>query len=160
MTKTYKEHREFGFMHPVSGYYQASIIVYVDDETGEEILDEYTPLEGAVPFPVRPQGDHWRINDAKTAWIKMSAEEIRAVMPSLTRLKFRKEFKDAGMTTVVINAAIASVADPSEQEDYQIAWEDAQSFKRLDPLVLLIAAHAGKTPEQIDDIWNAALAIA
>ncbi|MGF6155822.1 hypothetical protein M2267_001050 [Ensifer sp. KUDG1] len=157
MTKTYKEHREFGFMHPVSGYYQASIIVYVDDETGEEILDEYVPLAGAGPFPVRPQGDHWRINDEKTAWIKMSAEEIRAVMPNLSRLRFRNAFKSAGMTTAVINAAIAAVADPSEQEDLQIAWEDAQSFKRLDPLVVLIATRAGKTADEIDAIWNPAL---
>ncbi|MNL88777.1 hypothetical protein D3C87_2187030 [compost metagenome] len=60
------------------------------------------------------------------------------------------------MTTAVIEAAIATVEDASAQEDYQIVWEDAQSFNRLDPLVQLVATFANKTPEEIDTIWTAA----
>ena len=61
------------------------------------------------------------------------------------------------MTTAVIVAAIFSVEDEGEQEDLQIAWEDSVEFRRLDPLVLLVADRAGKTPEQIDAVWFAGL---
>lgn len=141
-------------MHPTIGYFQVSENVYVDDLTGEETIEMSPVADGAVPFPVRPSGEQWRINDEKIGWIEVTADELRARMPSLSRLQFRTAFKNAGMTTVVINAAIAAVADPNAQEDYQIAWEDAQSFKRIDPLVQLIAAHAGKTAAEIDAVWT------
>lgn len=76
-------------------------------------------------------------------------------MALLPRLEFRNKFKAAGMTTEVIAGAIASVADESDREDMQIAWEDTQIFGRLDPLVAVIATFAGKSPEQIDAIWTA-----
>ncbi len=82
-------------------------------------------------------------------------DELRALMPALPRLTFRNRFKAAGMTTAVINSAIASIDDESIQEDMQIAWEDTQSFGRLDPFVIMVATYAVKTPEQIDTIWTA-----
>lgn len=87
-----------------------------------------------------------------------TADEIRAGMPALSRVVFRTAFKNNGMTTAKINAAIASIEDESLQEDFQIIWEDAQTFGRLDPFVLMVAEFAGKTPEQIDVIWTTALA--
>ncbi|WP_183808414.1 hypothetical protein [Mycoplana azooxidifex] len=92
-------------------------------------------------------------------YVPPTPEEQRERMAPLSRVAFRTAFKNAGMTTAVITAAIFSVPDESEQEDLQIVWEDAQSFKRLDPLVGLIASRADKTAEQIDAIWNAALAV-
>lgn len=90
-------------------------------------------------------------------YVPPTAEEVRAGMLPLPRAAFRKAFKDAGMTTAVIVAAIFSVEDEGEQEDLQIAWEDSVEFRRLDPLVLLVADRAGKTPEQIDAVWFAGL---
>jgi hypothetical protein len=82
-------------------------------------------------------------------------DELRALMPPLSRLTFRNKFKAAGMTTAVISSAIASIEDESVQEDMQIAWEDTQSFGRLEPFVIMVATFAGKTPAQIDTIWTA-----
>lgn len=87
------------------------------------------------------------------AYVPPTAEEVRAGMLPLPRAAFRKAFKDAGMTTAVIVAAIFSVEDEGEQEDLQIAWEDSVEFRRLDPLVLLVADRAGKTAEEIDAVW-------
>ncbi|WVT74025.1 hypothetical protein QM996_02605 [Sinorhizobium chiapasense] len=92
-------------------------------------------------------------------YVAPTVEQVRGSMPAISRVDFRKAFKDAGMTTTVIEAAIATVEDADVQEDYQIDWEDAQSFKRLDPLVQLVATYANKTPEEIDAIWKAAQAI-
>lgn len=103
-------------------------------------------LEDNPEFPIDP-------------YAEPTVEQKRANMQSLSRVEFRTAFKNAGMTTAVIIAAIASVANESEQEDLQIVWEDAQTFKRLDPLVQLIASRAGKTAEEIDAIWNSALTI-
>lgn len=86
-------------------------------------------------------------------YVPPTAEEVRAGMLPLPRAAFRKAFKDAGMTTAVIVAAIFSVEDEGEQEDLQIAWEDSVEFRRLDPLVLLIADRAGKTADEIDAVW-------
>lgn len=86
-------------------------------------------------------------------YVPPTAEEVRAGMLPLSRAAFRKAFKDAGMTTAVIVAAIFSIEDESEQEDLQIAWDDSVEFRRLDPLVLLVADRAGKTADEIDAIW-------
>ena len=87
-------------------------------------------------------------------YVAPTADEIRAAMPSLSRVAFRTAFKNNGMTTAKINDAIEAITDESLQEDFQIIWEDAQTFGRLDPFVLMVAEFAGKTPEDIDTIWT------
>lgn len=84
-----------------------------------------------------------------------TAEELRALMPALSRSVFRLKFKNAGMTTAFINGVIAAIEDESLQEDMQIVWEDQQSFGRLDPFVIMVAEAKPKTPAQIDSIWLA-----
>lgn len=84
----------------------------------------------------------------------LTDDERREQMQPLARADFRLRLKKAAITTTVINAAIAAVADEELREDYEIIWEDGQSFGRLDPLVLAIFEYAGKTPEQADSIWS------
>lgn len=113
-------------------------------------------------FGLNPTIRQWLNDNAGSyvvePYVPPTPDEARAAMRPLTRVAFRTAFKNAGMTTATITAAIFSVEDESLQEDMQIAWEDSIEFKRLDPVVLLIAERAAKTPEQIDTIWLAALA--
>lgn len=83
-----------------------------------------------------------------------TAEELREQMQSLARVDYRLRMKKAGVTTSVIDAAIAAVTDEELREDYEIIWEDSQQFARLDPLVIVVFEFAGKTPGQADAIWN------
>ncbi|WP_426238186.1 hypothetical protein [Pararhizobium sp. DWP1-1-3] len=133
------------------------------------IIVEFDGIESEVPYVTNPT-DPYSLSPAIRQWFldnpefvigpyvpppEPTPEELRALMPALPRLTFRNRFKAAGMTTAVINNAIAAIEDESEQEDMQIAWEDTQSFGRLDPFVIMVATFAGKTSAQIDTIWTA-----
>ena len=128
---------------------------------GNVITQEYGPAEilinenydlewGRTYWKEAIEGKHGTIHEYEPP----SAEELREYIPPLARPDFRLRLKKAAITTSVINAAIAAVADEELREDYEIIWEDGQSFGRLDPLVLAIFEYAGKSPEQADSIWN------
>ncbi|QRM54751.1 hypothetical protein [Sinorhizobium sp. BG8] len=135
--------------------------VDLTDMNGERYRCDYVSAPDDT-FGLGPVIRQWLIDNEGSyeiaPFVAPTVEELRASMLPLSRVAFRTAFKNAGMTTAVIIAAVMSVADDSEQEDLQIAWEDAQSFNRLDPLVVLIALRAGKTAEEIDAIWSAATA--
>lgn len=134
--------------------------VDLTDMNGERYRCNYVSRPGDE-HGLNPAIQQWLVDNKGSyeivTYVPPTSEEIRASMSPLTRVAFRTAFKNAGMTTAVIAAAIFSVEDESEQEDLQIAWEDSVSFQRLDPLVLLIADRTGKTPQQIDAIWTAAV---
>lgn len=136
--------------------YSASTGVFGRLATEDNALDG---LEAdARIIPAKPDGEY-RFDPAMNTWVfspepEPTAEELRQYMQPLARADFRLRLKKAAITTSVINAAIAAVADEELREDYEIIWEDGQSFGRLDPLVLAIFEYAGKTPEQADSIWN------
>lgn len=136
--------------------------VELTDTVGDRYRCDYVSAPDDK-FGLAPTIRQWLIdNEGKyeiAPFVAPSVEQVREGMPAISRMSFRKAFKDAGMTTAVINAAIATVEDPDAQEDYLIVWEDAQSFKRQEPLVQLVATYANKSPEQIDVIWNSALAV-
>jgi len=128
---------------------------------GKVITQEYGPAEiyiredydlewGRTYWKEAIEGKHGTIHEYEPP----SAEELREYMPPLERVEFRLRLKKAAITTTVINAAIAAVADEELREDYEIIWEDGQSFGRLDSFVLFVFEYAGKTPEQADSIWN------
>lgn len=84
----------------------------------------------------------------------LTDDERREQMQPLARADFRLRMKKAGINTDTINQAVASIEDEDLREDYEIIWEDGQSFKRMDPFVLHIFEYAGITPEEADKIWE------
>lgn len=136
--------------------YSASTGVFGRLSTAERALEGLDA--DARIIPAKPEGEY-RFDAPSNEWVhspqpEPTVEELREHMPPLERVEFRLRLKKAAITTSVINAAIAAVADEELREDYEIIWEDGQSFGRLDPLVLAIFEYAGKTPEQADSIWN------
>jgi len=122
---------------------------------GEECRVNYG-LSPTDPHGLAPTLREW-VKENKPSilpYIPPTATELREAMEPLSRVDFRLRLKKAAITTSVINAAIAAVADEELREDYEIIWEDGQSFGRLDPFVLVVFEYAGKTPEQADSIWN------
>nr|WP_278422765.1 hypothetical protein [Brucella anthropi] len=136
--------------------YSASTGVFGRLATEDNALDG---LEAdARIIPAKPDGEY-RFDPAMNKWVfspepAPTPEELREQMQPLARADYRLRLKKAGITTSVINAAIAAVADEELREDYEIIWEDAQTFGRLDPFVLVVFEYAGKTPEQADSIWE------
>lgn len=133
---------EHGYFHPDIGYWQA-----IEDPT-DEVLEGYP--EGYEEVPLKP-GEYYFWENGKWVEHPPTPEEIRAAMPSLNRYQFRAGFKAAGITTKVIEDAIAAVPDDDEREDFEIYWESTQTFLRMDSFVWLVTA--SKTPEETDVIW-------
>jgi hypothetical protein len=138
------------------------MVIDLTDAFGERYESDFYYREGDTSG-LSPMLTQWLAenegNYTIAPYVPPTAEEVRAGMLPLSRVAFRKAFKDAGMTTSFIVAAIFSIDDEDEREDYEIAWQDSVEFKRLDPLVLLIADRAGKTAEEIDAAWLTGLSI-
>jgi hypothetical protein len=136
--------------------------VEITDMNAERYRCDYVSRPGDL-YGLNPFIQQWLIDNEGSYVIKQymppTSEEIRASMLSLNRVAFRTAFKNSGMNTAVINSAIAAIENEDERENMQIIWEDALSFLRLDPFVLMVAAYAGKTPEQVDTLWNEALTV-
>lgn len=102
-------------------------------------------LEENPTFPVQP-------------YVPPTAEELRGLMPPLARTKFKLALSRAGLKTGNVQGLIDAIEDPDELDEMQIIWDDEQSFNRLDTFVVNVIG-AARTPEQIDTIWVAGLAL-
>lgn len=79
--------------------------------------------------------------------------------PTLTRRQLRLGLLANGITTAQVEAAIEAIPDPMAREVGRIEWADATTYERDHPLVAQIGTALGLTPEQIDDMWQATLAM-
>lgn len=73
------------------------------------------------------------------------------VFGEITRAQLRLALEAAGLTAAV-EAAIA--AGPA---NLRIMWEDSQTFHRNHPMVLGVQQAVGKTVEELDAVWVAAM---
>lgn len=125
------------------------------------------PVFGWNPTTVRP-------DDADTAalydqifsdgaviapYVPPSQDEIRQNMFPLTRRQFKLGMLNLGISTAMINQAIAGIADPAAQAVAQIEFDEAQYFERNHSLVTQLAAAFNLTPEQLDAAWTASIAL-
>lgn len=123
------------------------------------------PIYGWLPFTATPDDPEHHGRDLYAAalasgevaaYVPPSDEEARAAMPPLTRKQLRLGMRDLGITSVMIEAAIAAIADDDQREIAQIEWEDSDSYQRTHPLMLSLAAAFGITDAQLDAAWMTA----
>lgn len=123
------------------------------DWTGETpVLDEAGQPTNAVA--------HWTLEAApppEAPPAPPTPEQLRARMPTLSPVQFRKMLRGQGITAAMVEAAIAGIADENLRADASDAWEYATFFERLNPLIDMIGALLGLTPEQIDAAWLGAV---
>lgn len=150
---------EVGFLHSEWGYFQTSVVRYKDSETGEEVEIGSREHGNAKPFPVKPSGDHM-LNEEGNGWVKrvVSAEELRAAMPSITKRQLRLTLVRNDIPLGMVIAAIAGMEEGLAKEEATIEWDAATEFTRLNPVLLNIAAALSLTPEKVDTLWEQALA--
>ena len=142
---------EHGFFHPSRGYWQTI------SEPSAEVLASYP--EGTVEVPLKPGADYeWQ----NGAWVHVppptpTPEEARAALPPITRRQLRLTLVRTGISLDNVASAIAGIEDDLTRAEAQIEWEDAATFERLHPTLLVIADGLGLTPEQVDAMWQQAM---
>lgn len=85
-------------------------------------------------------------------------EEIRAAMPPVTSRQLRLTLVRNGYSLSAIDAAIQALPEGPAKDEAQIEWEYATQFERLAPTLLTIAAALSISAEDIDTMWQQALA--
>lgn len=126
-------------------------------DMNDQTFDADYCLRPDDPYGCAPALRQWMADNPDfpiDPYVPPTIAEVRASTGGLPRLDFRQKMKAAGVTTATISAYLASVVDIDHQEDMQMFWEDAQSFARLDPFVIELGAFAGKTPEELDQVWG------
>ena len=88
-----------------------------------------------------------------------TVEELRALMPALTRRQFKLGLLENGISAQTVVQTIEAMPDGMDKEIARIEWDDATSFERLHPLVSSIGGSLGLTEAQIDTMWTAAAAL-
>lgn len=85
-------------------------------------------------------------------------EDIRQNMPSVTARQLRLTLVRNGYSLASIDEAIAALPDGQAKDEAQIEWEYATQFNRLAPTLLTIAAALNISAEEIDTMWQQAVA--
>lgn len=87
------------------------------------------------------------------------APELPEVFAPITKRQLRLTLVRNGISLATVDAAIASMPDGIEKQEAQIEWDDASTFNRNHPTLLLIASALGLTEAQVDDMWRYAVTV-
>lgn len=137
---------ERGFYHPDRGYWQAT------SEPTPEILAAYP--DGTISVPLKPGADYdWQNGE----WIYV--EPPAPSLPPLTARQLRLGLVGGGILPAQVDAAIAAIPDDNARAVAEIEWEYAMQFERDHPLIEQVSTALGLNVEQIDTMWQAALAL-
>lgn len=143
---------EHGFFHVERGYWQTI------SEPSPEILATYP--EGTVEVPLKPGPDHeWQDGE----WVHVpppepTPEDARASLPPITARQLRLTLVRNGIALSDVQAALEAMPEGLPREESLIDWEYATEYERLHPNLLAIAAALSLSPEQVDAMWDQALA--
>lgn len=96
--------------------------------------------------------------------IDLTSEEIAALpppappfVPALHRRQLRLALLGLGITNTQVEAKIATMpGTPAQREAALIEWQDALTYRRDHPLVVMLGAALGLTEAQIDNAWQGA----
>ncbi len=98
----------------------------------------------------------WVISDENAAILE---QERLAAMPALKRRQFRLTLAMNGYDLKEIETLIDQIEDPMQRTIAQIEWQDATDFERTNPTLLKMAELMGLGAEQVNMLWNQALAL-
>lgn len=79
-------------------------------------------------------------------------------VPPIPRLGFWLAAAEIGVTKAGMAAHLAAMPEGVEKQQALVYFEDAQLYRRTDPLLNQMAALENITQSQLDDLWTWALA--
>lgn len=84
-------------------------------------------------------------------------EELRAALLPITRRQLRLTLVRNGISLDDVAAMIEAMPEGLAKEEARIEWDDASTFDRLHPTLILIGQGLGLTPDQVDALWQQAV---
>ncbi|MDH0908808.1 hypothetical protein N5C66_05765 [Rhizobium pusense] len=81
-----------------------------------------------------------------------------APVPPIPRLGFWLAAAEIGVTKAGVKAHIDAMPEGVEKQQAIVYFEDAQNYRRTDPLLNQMAEVENITQSQLDDLWTWALA--
>lgn len=85
---------------------------------------------------------------------------LRANAPELTPKQLRLILLENGVTSTMVDAALASIEDEVTREVATIEWQYGTGYQRLNPNLIMIATQLlGLTDEKIDEMWKKAITL-
>ena len=79
--------------------------------------------------------------------------ERLSAMPALTRRQFRLALVLNGYNLADIETLINSIEDPMQRQITMIEWQDATTFHRTNPSLIVMAGLMGLDAETVDQLW-------
>ena len=137
----------------------------VDKETYDLFLSKVNSgcmvlsIEDQAFSPPKPSLTHtWNGDDWVDSRIPEQIQEIelKALTP-LTRRQFRMVLVLNGYDLDEIKARISAIEDIQTRQLTLIEWEDANTFERTSPSLVMMAELLALNDSQVNDIWKQAL---
>lgn len=98
----------------------------------------------------------WTISSENAAILE---NERLSAMPALTRRQFRLALVLNGYNLADIETLINSIEDPMQRQITMIEWQDATTFHRTNPSLIVMAGLMGLDAETVDQLWLQALTL-
>lgn len=92
----------------------------------------------------------WTISGENAAILE---NERLSAMPALTRRQFRMALVMNGFDLADIETLINSIEDPMQRQITMIEWQDATTFHRTNPSLIVMAGLMGLDAETVDQLW-------
>lgn len=149
---------------------QVRDLVWVNEE--RSAFSCVVTLEGGVSFPAKVDrtdklehiqhvwkeaisGTYGRIG-AYVPPKEPTPQEKREMMDPLSRRQLRLVLLKNGITTQMVDQSIAAMPEGMDKEMALIEWQDASTFYRTNPTLIMVAQTLGISPTDVDAMWLAA----
>ncbi|MDX0270894.1 hypothetical protein GOC13_24410 [Sinorhizobium meliloti] len=140
----------------VPGYYIATILADMDDDGAfEEVSYGVLPDDNFGIAPeVKAAVVEWIDRGQPVApYVPPTVEELRSIMPTLSRRQLLLALYSIGITEATVDAALAGNIEG------MIEWKNASMFSRTHPLISDLSINFGLPPEQVDSLWHWAVGL-
>lgn len=128
--------------------------------------ETYDTVYGSRPedtFGLNPTIRQWLIDNEGDyeilSYVAPTVEELRDTLKPITRRQLRLTLVRNGYSLATVEAAIDAIPEGNAKDEAFIEWQDATTFERLNPTLLLIANALAISPEEVDTMWTEALAV-
>jgi len=120
-------------------------------------------LAAILPADAVPEGKQVistsvELIDGQPHYVNVLEDAEPEQLPPLTARQLRLGLVAAGILPSQVDTAIAAIPDTNDRAVAEIEWEYASQFERDHPLIEQVGTALGLTSEQIDTMWQAAMA--